>query len=70
MLKIAVLGGDGTGPEVVAEGLKVLKAVADKEGFQYETTDHDFSGKAYLARGGDPNVLNIPVITDEQIASA
>jgi 3-isopropylmalate dehydrogenase len=67
VLKIAVLGGDGTGPEVVAEGLKILKVVAEKEGFQYETRDYDFSGKAYLARGGDPEVQNIPVITDEQI---
>ncbi len=67
MLKIAVIGGDGTGPEVVAEGLKVLKAVAQKEGFKYETTDFDFSGKAYLARGGDPNKQNIPIITDEEI---
>ena len=28
--KIAVMGGDGTGPEVVAEGLKVLKVAASK----------------------------------------
>ena len=68
MLKIAVIGGDGTGPEVVAEGLKVLKAAAQKEGFEYETKDFDLSGKAYLARGGDPNVQNIPIVTDEQIA--
>ncbi|HOA75714.1 MAG TPA: isocitrate/isopropylmalate family dehydrogenase, partial [Phycisphaerae bacterium] len=61
MLKIAVIGGDGTGPEVVAEGLKVLKAVAAKEGFQYETVDRDFSGKRYLARGGDPKAPSIPV---------
>ncbi len=68
MLKIAVIGGDGTGPEVVREGLKVLKAVAQKEGFQYTTTDFDLSGKAYLARGGDPEKQNIPIVTDEQIA--
>ena len=37
MYRIAVLGGDGTGPEVVAEGLKVLRAVSEKNGFQYET---------------------------------
>ncbi|UCD30763.1 MAG: 3-isopropylmalate dehydrogenase [Planctomycetota bacterium] len=67
VLKIAVIGGDGTGPEVVAEGLKVLKAVAEKEGFSYQTKDYDLSGQAYLARGGDPNLQNIPVVTDEQI---
>jgi len=68
VLKIAVLGGDGTGPEVVAEGLKVLRGVAEKEGFEYETKDYDCSGRAYLARGGDPNEPTIPVIADEQIA--
>ena len=67
MLKLAVIGGDGTGPEVVAEGLKVLAAVSKKEGFQYSTTSYDLSGKAYLARGGSPKVENIPIITDQQI---
>ena len=67
MLKIAVIGGDGTGPEVVREGLKVLEAVAKKEGFQYSTQEFDFSGKNYLARGGDPKRQTIPVITDEQV---
>ena len=33
--KIAVIPGDGTGPEVVAEGLKVLKAASKKFGFTY-----------------------------------
>ncbi len=51
MLKIAVLGGDGTGPEVVREGLKVLGAVAALEGFTYETTDYDFGGDRYLQTG-------------------
>ena len=32
--KIAVLPGDGTGPEVVAEGIKVLKTAAAKRGFK------------------------------------
>jgi 3-isopropylmalate dehydrogenase len=50
-LKIAVIGGDGTGPEVALEGLKVLKAVAALEGFQYETTDFDFGGDRYLRTG-------------------
>ena len=31
---IAVIPGDGTGPEVVAEGLKVVDAVSRKQGFQ------------------------------------
>jgi 3-isopropylmalate dehydrogenase len=51
MLKIAVLGGDGTGPEVVREGLKVLNAVARLESFTYETQDFDFGGERYLRTG-------------------
>ncbi len=47
-LKIAVIGGDGTGPEVAAEGLKVLAAVAKLEKFQYELVDFDFGGERYL----------------------
>ncbi len=49
--KIAVIGGDGTGPEVVAEGLKVLKAVAQKNKFKYETVNYDFGGKRYMRTG-------------------
>lgn len=46
---IAVLGGDGTGPEVVAEGLKVLRAAADKFGFKLATQDFNFGGDRYIA---------------------
>jgi len=49
--KIAVIGGDGTGPEVVAEGLKVLEAASRKTGFKYETVDYDFGGDRYLRTG-------------------
>ncbi|MDD4179277.1 MAG: 3-isopropylmalate dehydrogenase [Candidatus Margulisbacteria bacterium] len=49
--KIAVIGGDGTGPEVVAEGLKVLKAVAKKYKFEYTLKEFDFTGKRYLKTG-------------------
>jgi 3-isopropylmalate dehydrogenase len=50
-MKIAVIGGDGTGPEVTAEALKVLAAVAKLERFSYETTDFDFGGERYLRTG-------------------
>jgi len=43
--------GDGTGPEVVREGLKVLAAAAARFGFEYETTDYDFGGDRYLKTG-------------------
>ena len=45
--KIAVLPGDGTGPEVVQEGLKVLEAVSEKRGFKYEKIMYDFGGERY-----------------------
>ena len=51
MFKIAVIPGDGTGPEVIQEGLKVLKACAEKYDFQYETKIFDFGGGRYLKTG-------------------
>ncbi|MEK7817616.1 MAG: 3-isopropylmalate dehydrogenase [Actinomycetota bacterium] len=51
MHNIAVMPGDGTGPEVVAEGLKVLEAAAGRFGFKYETTEYDFGGDRYLKTG-------------------
>ncbi len=48
MLKLAVIPGDGTGPEVTNEALKVLKAVAKLENIQYETQNFDFGGERYL----------------------
>ena len=39
--KIAVIAGDGIGPEVIAEGVKVLKKVAALDGgFEFEFTDY------------------------------
>lgn len=49
--KIAVLPGDGTGPEVVREGLKVLEAASKATGFKYETNTYDWGGDRYLATG-------------------
>ena len=51
MHKIAVLAGDGTGPEVVDEALKVLEAAGAACGFKYETTPFDFGGDRYLRTG-------------------
>ena len=50
-MKIAVIGGDGTGPEVTAEALKVLEAIASSEGFTYELQDYNFGGQRYLDSG-------------------
>ncbi|WP_233207211.1 MULTISPECIES: 3-isopropylmalate dehydrogenase [Pirellulaceae] len=50
-MKIAVIGGDGTGPEVTAEALKVMDAAAKLEGFTVEKTDFGFGGDHYLKTG-------------------
>jgi len=50
-MKIAVIGGDGTGPEVTAEAIKVMDAVAKLEGFTIEKTDFGFGGDHYLKTG-------------------
>jgi 3-isopropylmalate dehydrogenase len=51
MYRIAVIPGDGTGPEVVREGLKVLEAAAQATGFRYDLTPYDFGGERYLRTG-------------------
>jgi 3-isopropylmalate dehydrogenase (EC 1.1.1.85) len=51
MYKIATIPGDGTGPEVVREGLKVLEVVGKKYGFKYELVDYDLGGDRYLKTG-------------------
>lgn len=49
--KIAVIAGDGIGPEVVREGLKVLEAVSQKHRFQVTPVPFDFGGARYLKTG-------------------
>ena len=49
--KIAVMPGDGTGPEVVAEGIKVLNAVAGPAGIKYDFTYYDLGGERYKRTG-------------------
>lgn len=48
---IAVIPGDGTGPEVVREGVKVLQAAAAKFGFGLNLNYYDFGGERYLRTG-------------------
>ena len=59
-LDLAILPGDGTGPEVVAEAVKVLEAISKAEKFEYTTKEYDFGGDRYLATG--------KIIDDEEIA--
>jgi 3-isopropylmalate dehydrogenase len=57
--RIAVIGGDGIGPEVVGEALKALDAVERLEGFTTDRTEFDLGGRRYLATG--------EVLSDETI---
>ena len=45
--RIAVIGGDGIGPEVTAEAIKVLRAA----GVDLDTVDYDLGGQRYLRDG-------------------
>ena len=50
--KIAVIAGDGIGPEVIAEGVKVLKKVAELDGgFEFEFTEFPWGCEYYLENG-------------------
>ena len=60
--KIGVIRGDGIGPEIVAEAIKVLDAVADKFG-------HSWEYEEILMGGASIDKYGIP-LTDEAIAQA
>jgi 3-isopropylmalate dehydrogenase len=45
--RVGIIGGDGIGPEVTAEALKVVRAA----GVALDTTDYDLGGRRYLATG-------------------
>ena len=45
--RVGIIGGDGIGPEVIAEALKVVRAA----GVDLETVDYDLGGRRYLATG-------------------
>lgn len=49
--RIAVLPGDGTGPEVVREGLKALSAAQAKFGFKLDIEHYDLGGERYMSTG-------------------
>jgi 3-isopropylmalate dehydrogenase len=48
---IAVIPGDGTGPEVIAEGLKALEALSEKYGFKLIFHHHDLGAERYKKTG-------------------
>jgi 3-isopropylmalate dehydrogenase len=49
--RIAVIGGDGTGPEVIREGVKVLESVSRKNKFKLEWVNYDLGGERYKKTG-------------------
>jgi len=59
LYKIAVIPGDGTGPEVVVEALKVLEAASKKHDFKLTLAHFDFGGERYLKTG--------KVLTDKEV---
>ena len=64
--KLVTLGGDGTGPEVMAEGLKVLHAVSKPLGISWEIEDIPCGGQYYL----EHKDLDWPAGSDETCAAA
>jgi len=56
---IALMGGDGTGPEVLREGVKVLDAAASKFNIKLNYTDYDFGGDRYMKTGETLSQSNI-----------
>jgi 3-isopropylmalate dehydrogenase len=50
-LNLAVIGGDGIGPEVVAEGLKVLEVATAGSGLKVSTTEYDLGARRWHATG-------------------
>ena len=49
--KVPVIGGDGIGPEIIAEGQKVLEAAADKHNFSLEWIEYSIGAEHYLKTG-------------------
>ncbi|MEQ8847966.1 3-isopropylmalate dehydrogenase [Botrimarina sp.] len=60
-MKIAVIAGDGIGPEVVGASLEVLEAAASASGLEYQTTDFPFSAAHFLETGH--------VLSDDDVAT-
>ncbi|RJP80059.1 MAG: 3-isopropylmalate dehydrogenase [Candidatus Zixiibacteriota bacterium] len=59
MRRIAVIPGDGIGPEVIREAVKVLQAVTDRSGLEIQVTQFEYDAKMYLAKGA--------ILPDEQV---
>ena len=49
--KIAVMRGDGIGPEIIEEGIKVLDAVSERENFELDRVEYPHGAEHYLKTG-------------------
>ena len=61
---IAVVPGDGTGPEVIREGIKVLDALSVRFGFSVRYHQYDFGGDRYVKTGEILSDKEIDAITE------
>ena len=66
-IRMAVIPGDGTGPEVTTEALKVLDTAATRFGFGFERQEFDLGGERYIATG---ELLPDSVIAELESADA
>ena len=49
--KIALLNGDGIGPEIMAEAIKILKLVETRNNIEFELLPGAFGASAYFSHG-------------------
>jgi 3-isopropylmalate dehydrogenase len=49
--KIALLDGDGIGPEIMAEAVKILDLVAERNAIEFELVHGAFGASAYFSHG-------------------
>ncbi|MGH8928530.1 MAG: 3-isopropylmalate dehydrogenase [Acidimicrobiia bacterium] len=49
--RLAVIGGDGVGPEVTQQALLAMRTAAERFGFEMSTEDYDLGGRRFLATG-------------------
>ena len=66
VVRLAVIPGDGIGPEVVAEAVKVLDAVVDPADVVFEKTYFELGAARYLATGDVLTDDDLDVINGKQ----
>ena len=60
---VPVIAGDGVGPEIIAEGKKVLEAAGEVDNFDVEWVDYPHGADHYLSTGElMPNLCEIAIL--------